>query len=325
MSSQVSEVYTAALTLLSHDPDGSLERLLRGILEWEANNPPKSEHHGFEWHDVHGDPRTLNSLVIKRVLRVTLKTNKCTLYRTMVSKAIEEALNDYQGVTAQAEVTAEEVPEDLFTIVVDHKHKKEIIRRSLASAKPVGCLLWGSIASAKTLFLEELSRLPQSHFVLGSNLSRAGLFDVLYNERPRHLIIDELDKVKDQSNLTALLSLMQSGIVTETKYRRHRTIRLKTWVFGSANNIHKIPGELLSRFVPLKFRDYTDEEFFEVVVTILTQREDVPESLALYIAEKVIQDLESRDVRDAVKIARLLKDKTKKDVELLIDILKRQK
>lgn len=326
MSSQVSEVYVAALTLLSHDPEGNKERLLRGILEWEKNNPPPKDdiYHGFEWFEVHGDPRTLNSLVIKRLLRVTLKTNKCTRYRTVDAKPIEKALNDYEGVVAQEEKT-EEIPEDLFTIIVNHEHKKEILKRSLDAGKPVSCLLWGSIASAKTLFLEELTRLPHSHFVLGSSLSKAGIFEVLFNERPRFLIIDELDKVDDQSNLTALLSLMQSGIVTETKYRRHRTVRLKTWVFASANNINRIPPELKSRFLPLNFRDYSVDEFYEVVVTILKERENTPKSLAVYIAEKVLQDLESRDVRDAVKIARLLKTKNKEDVDFLVEILKKQK
>lgn len=301
-----------------------MERLLRGILEWERNNPPTNIYHGWEWFQVHGDPRTLNSLVIKRVLKVVLKTNKCTLYRSLDAKAIEKALNDYEGVLAQEEET-EEFPQDLLNIIVNHKHKKQIVRRSLDADKPVHILLWGSIASAKTLFLEELARLPHSRFVLGSSLTKAGIFEVLFNERPRYLIVDELDKVDDQSNLTALLSLMERGIVTETKYRRHPTIRLTTWVFASANNIRKIPLELKSRFVPLQFKDYTVDEFYDVVVTVLMQRENTPEYLALYIAEKVHQDLQSRDVRDAVKIARLLKKKNKKDVDLLIGIFKKQK
>ncbi len=302
-----------------------MERLLRDVLEWERNNPSTDIYHGWEWFQVHGDPRTLNSLVIKRVLKVTLKTNKCTIYRSLDPKAIEKALNDYAGVLAQEEKT-EEFPEDIFSIIVGHEQKKEILRRSLIAEKPVSCLLHGSVASAKTLFLEELSRLPHSRFVLGSSLTRAGIYEVLFNYRPTYLIVDELDKVDDQSNLTALLSLMERGIVAETKYRRHRYIQLTTWVFASANEFRKIPKELLSRFLwrGLHFRDYTVDEFYEVVVTILKQRENIPESLALYIAERVQQAMESRDVRDAVKVARLLRKKTKKDVDFLIEILKQK-
>ena len=327
MSNQIyQEVYEAALALLSHDQEGNIERLLRKILEWERNNPSTDIYHGFEWFEVHGDPRTLNSLVLKNILRVTLKTNKCTRYRITDSKAVEEALKNYDRLATQEEVT-EEMPTDLFSIIVNHEHKKELIKRSLNAEKPVSCLLWGSVASAKTLFLEDLTKLPHSQFVLGSSLTKAGIFEVLFISRPRYLIIDELDKVEDQSNLTALLSLMERGTVTETKYRRHNTIRLTTWVFASANDIRKIPPELMSRFLwrGLEFQEYTMDEFYEVVVTVLKQRENIPESLALYIAEKVLQELQSRDVRDAVKVARLLKHKTKEDVDLLIEILRKPK
>jgi len=318
-------VYASALTILSHDSEGEMGRLLRTILEWERNNPPTDIYHGFEWFEVHGDPRTLNSLVIKKLLRVTLKTNKCTRYRVVDQKAIEKALDDYEGVVTQEEVT-EEIPKDLFNVIVNHERKKEIINRCLAAEKPVHCLFWGSIASAKTLFLEELARLPHSRFVLGSSLTKAGLFEVLFSERPRYLLLDELDKVDDQSNLTALLSLMERGVVTETKYRRHPTIRLTTWVFASANDIRVIPRELMSRFLwrGLQFQDYSDDEFYEVVVTVLKEREGISETLALYIAERVLQDMESRDARDAVKVARLLKNKTKEDVDFIIEILKKK-
>lgn len=305
MSLLDNRTYTSALTLLSHDQDGSMERLLNKILEWEEIHPPENEHYGFEWYEVYGDPRTLNSLVTKEVLRITLKTNKSTVYRSKDPKATKRALLDYQGMIAQPE-EVEEIPEDLFRIIVDHEGKKEILRRSLDAERPVHVLLWGSVASAKTLFLEEFRRLPGNHFILGSSLTKAGIYDVLFNERPNYLVIDELDKIDDQGNLAALLSLMESGIVTETKYRRHRFIRLKTWVYASANDIRKIPLELKSRFLMLRFKDYTRDEFYDVVVTVLREREGIKEPLGLYIAEKVIRELDSSDVRDTVKVTRLL-------------------
>jgi len=118
---------------------------------------------------------------------------------------------------------------------------------------------------------------------------------------------------------------MHKGYVTETKYKRHRTVRLKTWVFGSANDISRLPKELLSRFALLRFRDYTDDEFREVTVNVLREQEDIPENLAVYIAEKVLRELNSRDVRDAVRCSRLLKTKTKEEIDSIISILKRQK
>ena len=319
------EVYSSALTVLSHDTDGSIKKLLETIIEWEKAHPPKNEYDGFNWYDAFADARTLNSYVTRRILRIVMKTNKYCAYRAINVPALEKALADYEGTFAQATITEEQMPVDLFEIIIGHEDKKTIMLRSIQAEKPVHCLLWGSPSSAKSLLLEELARLPQSRFILGSALSRAGLFDTLFNERPRYLVIDELEKIQSTEDLAALLSLMERGIVTESKYRRHRTIRLKTWVFGSCNDIVRLPRELLSRFLLLRFRDYTPEEFYEVTVNVLSQREGISENLAVYVAEKVLNDLNSRDVRDCVKICRLLKERTKAEVDKIIQILSRQK
>jgi len=320
------ETYNTALVLLSHDTDGSMKKLLETIIEWEKTHPPKNEWDGFEWHMTFADARTLNRLVTHRILKVVFKSNKYCAYRALDLSALEKALADYEGsFTQETEAVAEQMPSDLFRLVVGHEDKKDILLRSLKAEKPVHPLLWGSVASAKTLIQEDLARLPQSRFILGSNLTRAGLFDVLFNERPKYLIIDELDKVNDPEVLSALLSLMHKGYVSETKYRRHRTLRLKTWVFGSANDISRIPKELMSRFLPLRFRDYTDDEFYDVVVNVLEDQENILKDLGIYIAEKVLKELSSRDVRDAIKCARLLKTKTKEEVDIIVAILKRQR
>jgi len=326
MSSTINqEVYNAVLTLLSHDTDGSMKKLLETIVEWEKTHPPKNEYDGFSWFDVFGDSRTLNSLVTRRILKVVFKSNKYCAYRALDILALEKSLADYEGSFTQEAVAEEAFPPDLFKIITGHSDKIDIVVRSLNAERPVHALLWGSVASAKTLMLEELSRLPHSRFILGSSLTKAGIFDVLFNERPRILIIDELDKIDDAENLSALLSLMHKGYISETKYRRHRTLRLKTWVFASANDINRLPKELLSRFVLLRFRDYTDDEFREVSVDVLREQENIPENLGLYIGERVLRELNSRDVRDCVKVARLLKEQTKDEVNRIIEIMRKQK
>jgi Holliday junction DNA helicase RuvB len=318
-------VYAATIQTLSSDATGEIERLLQDMLQWEREHPPQNTWDGFEWYMVHGDARTLNSLVTKRILSVRLKTNKTCNYRLSNINAVERALSDYQEMATPQEETAE-IPPDLFDIIIGHDDKKDILIRSIGSDRPVHCLLHGSIASAKTLMLEELARLPRSKLVLGSNLSRAGLFELLFSERPKYLIVDELEKVEDENNLAALLSLMERGLLTETKYRRYRRLQLKTWVFASANRIDRIWPELLSRFsAKLRFRDYTDNEFFKVVVNVLTAREGLAESISAYIADVTLKNLNSRDVRNAIGVSRLLKTKDKADVDHVVSILSRQR
>jgi len=325
MEQEQSIVHSAVLTLLSHDQDGQMKTLLESIADWEKTHSVQSNTDGFSWYDVHGDPRTLNSLVTRKILNIVFKSNNSCAYRASSLSSIEKALSDFEGSFTQEAKVAEHIPLDLFHIISEHVEKKEILNRSLVADRPVHCLLWGTVASAKTLFLEELERLPNSRFILGSSLTKAGILDVLFNERPRYLVIDEIDKIDDTENLSALLSLMHKGYVTETKYRRHRTARLKTWVFGSANDISRLPKELLSRFVLLRFRDYTDDEFREVSVDVLREQEGVPENLALYIAENVLRELNSRDIRDVVKCSRLLRSKTREEIDYIISILRKQR
>jgi Holliday junction DNA helicase RuvB len=283
---------------------------------------------GFEWYEVQAAPQLLNKLVREGFLVVSYKSNKSTMYKVVDPKSLAIMIEQVEQMIREGEVEAEygpvEIPQDLFSIIVGHDDVKEVINRSLQSENPVHILLHGSIASAKTMFLEELARLPKSRFVVGSSLTKAGLIEVLFEDKPRFLIIDELDKIDTEDNLAALLSLMERGIVTETKYRRHRSLTLKTTVFASANRVERIPPELLSRFLKLYFRDYTPQEFIEVTVDVLTKREKVSPQVAFHIGEKVLKELGSKDVRDCVKISRLLKQKTIEEVDGLVELLKKR-
>jgi len=324
MSTLSQTVYDSTLALLTKDTDGNMERLLQEIISWEETHRRRNKYDGFEWHHVHGDARTLNSLVTRQILDVVFKSNKACIYKVTNRRALKKAFKDYKG-SLLPDKEQREIPKDLFNIIVGHEEKKNIILRSIKAKKPVPILLWGTPSSAKTLMLEELARLPNSKLVLGSSLTKAGLYELLFNDRPTYLLLDELDKIDDTQNLAALLSLMERGLITETKYKRYRNIRLKCWVFASANEIKHIPRKLMSRFLKLRFFDYTDDEFADVVVNVLRDREGISERLAIYISQKVLRELKSKDVRDSVKIARLLKKKTKREVDYIVNILKKQK
>lgn len=322
---EAARVHDTVFRLLSSDESGELKDLLKRIIEWEKANPPKNEYHGFYWNDVYGDPRVLNKLVIMMVLKVVLKTNSGTAYRLVDLKATEEAIANFENLTAKPEVVEEvTVPDDILDLVIGHEEKKEIILRALKSKDRVHILLYGSPASAKSLTLECLSRLPGSKHILGSSASKAGLFELLYNEEPKFLILDEIEKIESVEDLSILLSLMERGFIAETKYGRRRSKILNTKVIGACNRIDRLPPELLSRFIKLRFRDYTDDEFIDVSTKVLSQRENIPMGLAVYIADQVLRKLKTKDVRDSIKVARLLKEKTKEDVDRVIELLSRQ-
>ena len=191
-----------------------------------------------------------------------------------------------------------------FEEIVDHDNIKQIFFKAILSKRPIHILLLGSPGSAKTMFLTEIMRQNKSsYFIVGCNTTKAGLVNQLFDRRPKFLLIDELEKmsITDQ---TALLHLMETGIISETKINKTRQMNLTSWVFAMANSCEKIIEPLLSRFVILEIPKYIFEEFLEIALVSLI-KENVHQSLARIIANKVWDELDSRDIRDVIKVSRL--------------------
>jgi len=178
---------------------------------------------------------------------------------------------------------------------------------AIHAERPVHLLLCGPPASAKSLFMRSLTRLERSYYAVGSSSTKSGIFDYLFENRPRYFIIDELEKMnkKDQ---TSLLNLMESGILSELTHNQQRTTQLKTWVFASCNSTDKVLPPLLTRFRDIHFKPYTEEEFVEIVVNVLEREEGVDRYVALIVADGVFNKLQSSNIRECVRIARLVKN-----------------
>ncbi|HEX6561425.1 MAG TPA: ATP-binding protein, partial [Nitrososphaera sp.] len=151
----------------------------------------------------------------------------------------------------------------VFDSIVGYDDVKRLFQMSLSSDKPVHILLVGPPASAKTLFMLECMKLERSYFTLGSHSTKSGMIDYLFEKRPRYLIVDEIEHMpmKDQ---TALLSLMETGIVAETKFQKTRNTQMKTWVFATSNGTERMLTPLLSRFIVLHFKQYSLGSFTEI-------------------------------------------------------------
>ena len=210
----------------------------------------------------------------------------------------------------------------LFNNIVGYDNIKKIFYFAIASHLPVHILLVGPPGSAKTLFLMECMNLQRSYFTLGSHSTKAGMVDYLFLNRPRYLIIDEIEymAIKDQA---VLLSLMETGILSETKFEKTRRSVMKSWVFASCNNERKLLTPLLSRFIVLHFKKYDYKTFLKITKYILLKECSLEQSCSELIAFKVWHDLKSRDIRDCIKIGRLSKDI--EDINVIVSILKQYK
>jgi Holliday junction DNA helicase RuvB len=148
-------------------------------------------------------------------------------------------------------------------------------------------------------------KLQNSYFVDGGNTTKSGLTDFIFFNKPKYLLIDELDKLptKDQS---FLLNLMETGIVSETKHRKTRSAQVKISVFATSNNSQKIISPLQSRFFIVKLEPYTYEQFYEITIGLLISRQyNVDEEIVNTTVDAVWNT--TKNIRDCIRISKMAK------------------
>src|SRR5918995_365596 len=199
--------------------------------------------------------------------------------------------------------------DNIFNNIYGHEDIKQIMQMALKAEQPVHILLTGEPGCGKTQFLENIKGYyrDKAYFTIGAHSTKAGMLNYLFEKRPRFLLIDEIEHMpaKDQA---VLLSLMQSHIISETKYGKTRQTQLKCSVFATSNSTKKMLDPLLSRFVVINVEKYSYEEFKEIAMKILTERENVEdESLAMTIIDEVWKNMgqDYANIRDIIKIARI--------------------
>ena len=199
-----------------------------------------------------------------------------------------------------------------------------LLLTSLLTSIPVGILLVGPPGCGKSGFLKQIREayVDESVFIDGSYGSKAGIFQVLYDRRPKYVILDEVDKLelRDQESL---LNLMENGRLTKTIKTESYDIELRCWVFATANNKDDLLEPLIDRFETYFLTEYTDDEFRSIATYRLKQEGIQNEELALYIANAVLRGLGKKSIRDSIRIAR--KCKTMEQVDETVQTIKRYK
>lgn len=309
--------------------DQKILSLLYKMFDYEVANPIPDFRHGWSWDEVQIHAASINSFVLKGYVKNVFSTNSCTEYlltekgkETVIAARDSEHLERQTAEFGSAAEGTQDTQIDydtMFSDIVGYDNIKELIRDSMQLEKPIHVLLAGPPAVAKTMFLSEIERVAgdQAMWLLGSGTSKAGLWEAIIENKPKYLLIDELDKMA-VVDYAALLSLMEKGRLTRTKVGKNVDLHLTVWVFASCNEVAKIPKPVRSRFKEYNLVEYTPSEFIRVVTATLVKHEGLTETESTQIAIALAG--KSNDVRDAVRVARLSKRKgVKKAIELIVD------
>ncbi len=306
------ELQSTIANLLQERPE--LVRYVEEMVEWETANPPKDEldtWSGWEWQDVHTAIVYVNTLIAHKVVDQRDKSRSHTYYRLHSLSATKTALESISPLGVPEKAIA---PEDLFSLVIGHDKVKALLYYAVLADKPVHALLVGPPGTAKTLMLSDVGCLPGAQFYVGSTTTKSGLVGLLLAVRPRYLVIDELDKMSDQ-DMSPLLNLMETGMVTRLQHGTRDRVSLDTRVFAGGNNVRRISPAILSRFAVFEIPSYSAADFVKVATQVLIQREGLGPEMARMVAGLVVKV--STDVRDAVRVARL----SRRDPNLVLDVV----
>src|SRR5215467_13639454 len=173
---------------------------------------------------------------------------------------------------------------------------KNIVRRALDSEDNYNLLFTGPPASAKTLFLLGILQRRKGVYFDGSNTTNR-ILDVLEEERPKVICIDELDKMSRQFQ-NQLLNFMGSGRVKVDQVQKQYDFEIKgAKVFATSNDISRLSKPLQSRFRKLFLPRYTEEQFLDVSEKVLSK---TSQSIARYIGSNVWRH--QGDIRDCISI-----------------------
>jgi Holliday junction DNA helicase RuvB len=99
---------------------------------------------------------------------------------------------------------------------------------------------------------------------------------------------------------------------------------MSLWIFATSNSLDNLSKPLKSRFLIFYLPEYKYEEFVEISTKLLKERYKIESRTASKVADKVWNELDSKDIRDVLKIGKMAKhEETDSDIDWLIHTYKK--
>ena len=89
----------------------------------------------------------------------------------------------------------------IFNDIVGYEDIKRLFIMPINANEPIHIMIIGPSASAKTIIMKCLMTLSNSYFVDGSNMTKSGMIDYLFNKNVKYLLIDEINKFLQKTKL----------------------------------------------------------------------------------------------------------------------------
>ena len=208
---------------------------------------------------------------------------------------------------------------DDIKYVLEQSIRRQHDTRVTGQDRRIHVLLVGPPGVSKSLLLLEAEKeIPEDRrvFVLGSQVSKAGLRELLLsNPNVDFVLIDELDKM-GKEDYDVLLSLMETGRIAVLKYKMQRDVKVMATVIATANYLGRIPVELLDRFLLLYVESYDSQDFVKVATRVLVERGQLEREHAEEIA-RLCWEYGYRSIRDVVRVANFAQGDVNKAHEML--------
>jgi hypothetical protein len=119
--------------------------------------------------------------------RIRIETSTKTTSILCNSKKKDTRLEESLSVKPVLSEKNTQYSDALFDDILGYDDIKALFRRAISSDKQVHILLVGPPACAKSLFTEHLIKLKDSLFTIGSQSTKAGIIDALFERRPKFL------------------------------------------------------------------------------------------------------------------------------------------
>lgn len=316
---------SAAYGVVLEDPEllESLRRIFEHETKLRRKYPDKPSWWEWEIGDVGVPPWHVVKLVRLGIVERTYASSNHKYYRLVDYDSVAELLarassgqgkgRPRGGVSNLAPPKEEKIPEDLFDIIIGYDDLKWLFKKSL-TAERYHILLVGPPATAKTLFLLELARVPGSVFIDVPHATKVGIREVILGYRPRYLLLDEIDKASSEDFWHGLANIMETGRISYAKHGEYVDIQVNVNIYATANWAKALPDHILSRFDKYELEPYDDETLHKIIVNLLVKQYRKPRRIAEGIADFIVYELGSRDVRDAIKAAKIVD--TEEDMEM---------